>query len=277
VTRREISPAMLGSVLLHGVVAAALLISWNFTRNLKMGAVVPVTIVTNAPATDLRPAEQAPQEQTAQTEEPVPDAPTQSTPPPAPEPKPTPPTPKPAPVPKPVPPPPAPTPTPKPAKPTPAPAQAKPQPKAEKGLDLDALAASLSKSSKSATPKPSSAAKGPARTETAAQARPDLGSGLSAAAMTGLTEELQRRWHPNCEVEGGRDVQVRVSFMVGSGGQLVGDVASQIKSAQNPVSQAAADRAVRAVYAAAPFRTLPREFYGDRIAVNFNAREACSG
>jgi hypothetical protein len=37
----------------------------------------------------------------------------------------------------------------------------------------------------------------------------------------------------------------------------------------------AADRAVRAVYAAAPFRGLPREFYGDRIAVNFNAREAC--
>ena len=31
------------------------------------------------------------------------------------------------------------------------------------------------------------------------------------------------------------------------------------------------------VYAAAPFRNLPREFYGERISVNFNAREACSG
>ena len=44
----------------------------------------------------------------------------------------------------------------------------------------------------------------------------------------------------------------------------------------SPVSQAGAERAVRAVYAAAPFRGLPREFYGDRIAVNFNAREACA-
>jgi hypothetical protein len=41
------------------------------------------------------------------------------------------------------------------------------------------------------------------------------------------------------------------------------------------VEKAAAERAIRAVYAAAPFRTLPRQFYGDRIAVNFNAREAC--
>jgi outer membrane biosynthesis protein TonB len=266
---------MLGSVLLHGVVATALLISWNFTRDLKIGAVVPVTIVANAPSTDLRPAEQAPQEQTAQTEEPVPEAPPQSAPPPAPQPTPQPP----APAPKPTPPKPAPTPEPKPAPPapTPKPAPAKAPPKkAEKELDLAALEASV-KSLQPAHAKPSSAARGPARTETATQARPDLGSGLSAAAMSGLTEELQRRWHPNCEVEGGRDVQVRVSFIVGAGGQLVGDVASQIKSAQTPVSQAAADRAVRAVYAAVPFRTLPREFYGDRIAVNFNAREACSG
>ena len=58
--------------------------------------------------------------------------------------------------------------------------------------------------------------------------------------------------------------------------QVIGDVAAQIQGARTPVAQAAADRAVRAVYAAAPFRTLPREFYGERIAVKFNAREACS-
>ena len=39
--------------------------------------------------------------------------------------------------------------------------------------------------------------------------------------------------------------------------------------------QAAAERAIRSVYAAAPFRNLPREYYGVRIGVNFNAREAC--
>jgi outer membrane biosynthesis protein TonB len=264
VIRREIQPAMLGSVLLHVTVAVALLISWNFTRDLKVGSAVPVTIVSKAPATDVRKAEPAPVEQTALADEPVPEAPLESTPP--------------APQPKPTPPPPPPKPTPAPAKPIPAPAPVKPAPpaKPQKSLDLDALSASISKMQKAAPAKPSSAAKGPARPETALQARPALGAGVSAAALSGLTDELQRRWNPNCDVEGGRDVQVRVTFVIGAGGQVIGDVASQIKGAQTPVSRTAAERAVSAVYAAAPFRNLPREFYGDKIAVNFNAREACS-
>lgn len=260
-TRRELSPAFMGSVLLHATIAAALLISWNFARDLKVGSAVPVTIVSKAPATDVREAEQAPVEQAAQAPEPVPEAPLQSTPP--------------APQPKPAPPPPTPKPTPVPAKPVPAPV-AKPAPpaKPEKSLDLDALSATISKLQKPA--RPSSAAKGPARSETALQARPALGAGVSAAALSGLTDELQRRWNPNCEVEGGRDVQVRVTFVLGAGGQVVGNVASQIKGPQTPVSRTGAERAVSAVYAAAPFRNLPREFYGEKIAVNFNAREACS-
>jgi len=255
---------MLGSVLLHVTVAVGLLISWNFTHDLKVGSVVPVTIVSRAPATDVRPAQEAPIEQSAQTEEPIPQAPLQSTPP--------------APEPKPAPPPPKPVPTPKIVKPIPAPAPTKPAPpaKPEKSLDLDALSASLSKLSKPTPPKPSSAAQGPSRPETATQARPALGSGLSAAAMTGLADELQRRWNPNCEVEGGRDVQLRVTFTIGAGGQVVGDVSAQIKGPTTPVARTASERAVSAVYAAAPFRTLPREFYGEKIAVNFNAREACS-
>jgi len=64
-----------------------------------VGAVVPVTIVSQAPADDVRPAEQAPVEQAAAAPEPVPEAPVQSTPP-APEPKPAPPLPKPTPTPK---------------------------------------------------------------------------------------------------------------------------------------------------------------------------------
>ena len=255
---------MLGSVVLHATVAVALLISWNFARDLKVGSVVPVTIVSQAPATDVRKAEQAPVEQTAQADEPVPEAPLESTPP--------------APQPKPAPPPPTPKPTPLPAKPVPAPV-AKPAPpaKPEKSLDLDALSASISKLQKPATPKPSSAAKGPARPETAQQARPALGAGISAAALSGLTDELQRRWNPNCDVEGGRDVKVQVVFVIGAGAQVAGDVASKItRGGQTPVSRTAAERAVSAVYAAAPFRNLPREFYGERITVNFDAREACS-
>lgn len=279
--RRELSPAAAGSALLHAGVAAALLISWPWTRDLKVGAVVPVTIVANAPQTDLRAAEQAPVEQTAQTEAPTPDAPAESAPP---EPTPTPPAPPvPAPAPKaaptpPPPPAPAPVPAAKTAPVTPPqkapPQKAQPKP-AEKSLDFDALLASIPKS-KSAPTRPSSAQKGASQAETAAQARPNLGSGLSAAqAMTGLADELQRRWNPNCEVEGGRDVIVRVTFALGAGGQLVGEPATEIRGDRNAVAQAAADRAVRAVYAASPFRNLPREFYGQRVAVNFNAREAC--
>jgi outer membrane biosynthesis protein TonB len=268
----------MGSILLHAGVAAALLISWPWARDLKVGAVVPVTIVANAPVTNLRAAEQAPVEQTAQTEAPVPDAPVETSPPPPPAPTPTPPrpVPTPAPTPKAAPPKAAPTPAPKAAQ-TPAPktppTKAQPKP-AEKGLDFDALLASIP-ASKSA-PRPSSAQKGASRAETAPQARPNLGTGLdAAAAMNGLVNELQRRWNPNCAVEGGRAVVVRVTFQVGSGGGLVGDPTAEIRGPRNSESQAAADRAVRAVYAAAPFRTLPREFYGQRVAVNFNAREAC--
>lgn len=123
----------------------------------------------------------------------------------------------------------------------------------------------------------SSAAQGPSRAATSQQARPDLGTGQAAAALAGMSEELQRRWNPNCDVEGGRDVRIRVVFTLGSGGQVVGQVdAGGAERSSNPVVQTAAERAIRAVYAAAPFRTLPRQFYGDRIAVNFNAREACS-
>ena len=161
------------------------------------------------------------------------------------------------------------TPTPTPTKPAPA----KP---AEKSLNLDSLFASLTKPARNAA-QASSAPKGPTRAETAPVARQTVGSGLAAgAALQGLAEELQRRWNPNCEVEGGRDVVVKATFQIGVGGQVVGDVVTAIQGPKTPVAQASADRATRAVYAAAPFRGLPREFYGERINVNFNAREACA-
>jgi len=256
VTRREISPALIGSLALHLAVAAALLISLRFTRELKIGAVVPVTIVTNAPA-DLRAAVQAPEPQTAQAEAPTPQAPPEPVPP-APEPQPQPPQPAPAPA--------------KAAQPKPVP---KPEAKPEKALDLDALAASLSKMTKTSGGKPASAAKGPTRAETAAQASKGLSVG-GQASLNGLVEDLERRWNPNCEVEGGRDVLVRVNFSIGAAGQLLGGVASQIRSAPTPAAKVAEERAVRAVYAAAPFRNASRELYGQKIAVNFDAKRACS-
>jgi outer membrane biosynthesis protein TonB len=243
VTRREISPALLGSLALHLAAAAALLVSWPFTRDLKLGSVVPVTIVANAPPADLRAALQAPETQAAQTEQPVPDAPPELS---APQPQP---------------------------EPTPPKADQthKPVEQPQKSLDLDSLAASLTKLAK-----PASAARGAARPETATQARPALGSAAASSALAGLTEELQRRWNPNCDVAEARAVVVRVTFTLNSGGGVQGEVQSQIRGPQTAAGRAAAQRAVSAVYAAAPFRTLPREFYGQPIGVNFDAQQACS-
>lgn len=246
--RTLVSPAAIGSLALHLGVAVALMVHLG-SRELKVGSVVPVTIVSNAPPAPPPPAEQGPVEQVEQTE--------------APTPEPTPPT------------PPPPTPTPKAAPPQPTPKAAPPTPKppVQKGLDLDALDASLSK----ASPKAANAQKGPSRPATSPTPRDTIGDTLAAGqAIRGLADELQRRWNPNCEVEGGRDVLVRVEFVIGSGGALSGTPRPEIVSGRGDIAQAAADRAVRAVFASSPFRNLPREFYGQRVKVNFIAREACA-
>jgi periplasmic protein TonB len=258
VRRIEVSPWALGSLGLHLTVAAIFMVSWG-ARDLKVGSVTPVTLVASLPDADTRPAEAGPETQEAAAEMLAPEAP----------------------IPEPAPAPPAPVPPPKisqtpPPKVAATPA-AKAPPKTETRLDLDALAASLTAPARNA-PRPAAAARtGPTRADTAPVARQTVGVGLaSGQAATGLTDELQRRWNPNCDVEGGRDVLVRVTFTLGATGQVLGDVASQIQGARTPVSIAGAERAVRAVYAAQPFRGLPRDFYGARIAVNFNAKEACA-
>ena len=262
--RTDYSRAMVGSVLLHGGLVVVLLISGLFAKPLPVGGIVPVTIVSDSKITDLRAAQAAPEEQTAQTEEPVPEAPA---PPAAVEPTPQL---KPTPLP--------PTPTPKPAVDPNAKGPKPPAKPVEKSLDLDAQAASVNLLAKTGG-KASSAAKGPARPETALQARDAAGAGkgLSAIQMAGLAGELQRRWNPNCEVEGGRDVKVRVTFTLGPGGQVVGQVeAGGLEQSPNPVVRAAAERAIRAVHQAAPFSAQYGGAFGQKVAVNFNAREACT-
>ena len=86
--------SLVASAGLHLLVLASMLITWPWAKDLKVGTVVPVNIVSNAPSTDLRPAVEAPEEQTAMTEDPVPDAPMEAVAP-TPEPTPTPPAPTP--------------------------------------------------------------------------------------------------------------------------------------------------------------------------------------
>ena len=253
--RSSMAQPLLGSFLLHGGLAVAMLVSWDWlSRPVRMEASVPVTLVAEAPVANIRPAEQAPVEAEALTEEPAPEATPEPAAPPAP--------PEPTVVPKAAPPP----------KPAPKPKAAKPQPT----LDLDALADSL-KPSRPPKPK-SSAQKGRARPESAAQARVAAGQAdaLAASALKSLSADLARRWNPNCAVEGGRDVMIEATFRLNSGGRVVGAVEASGERSSNPVVKAASDRAKEAVFAAQPFENLPEQLYGERITVRFNARNACA-
>lgn len=253
--RSSMAQPLLGSFLLHGGLAVAMLVSWDWlSRPVRMEASVPVTLVAEAPIANVRPAVEAPAEAEALTEDPVPDATPEPAAPPAP--------PEPLVVPK----------SPPPPKPAPKQKAAKPQPT----LDLDALADSL-KPSRPPKPK-SSAQKGRARPESAIQSRLAAGQAdaLAASALKSLSADLARRWNPNCAVEGGREVMIEATFRLNTGGRVVGTVEASGERASNPVVKAASDRAKEAVYAAQPFENLPEQLYGERITVRFNAQNACA-
>ena len=266
----RVSPAFLASGALHlGVLAALLLVRSPTGDPAGEGPPVAVRLVTSG---DFAAAQSAPgpaeDAAPAAPPTPVPAEPEPAPPPPAP-PEPAPPQPRTVPTspPKPAARPPATPPRPSPATPAPAPSRpsapaAAPPKRPSGGLDLDALAGQVARLGGS-RPGPVAPAGGAA-------------TGPSAAALAGLQDQLQRRWTPNCEVDGGRDVRVRVSFGLSPGGDLSGPVeAGGLERSDNPVVRAAAERAIRAVLQAAPFPALASPT-GQRIAVNFNAREACS-
>jgi protein TonB len=299
----DMRPAMAASAALHLAVVVAGLIAWpNFSKPSKnFASAVPVTVVMHSPVTDVRPAEQAAEVQTAQTPEPTPAAPVE---PPAParvEPAPTPP-PAPAP-PKPAPPVPKPAPTPQ-AKPAPtldldalaakAPkptqkldldALSKASPKtahAKTALDLDALAASASRNqaNQRSGPTRANAARGPARAETDLTARLAAGAaqGLSADEASLLTAKLIRLWNPNCGVEGAANVVVKVEMQLSPQGKLIASPKVLEQSgAGADIVNAAAQRAALAVRRGDPYDELPAKRYAiwKDIVVNFNAKEAC--
>ena len=261
----RVSPAFLASGVLHlGVLAALLLVRSPAGDPAGEGPPVAVRLVTSG---DFAAAQSAPGP-AADAAPAAPPTPVPAEPEPAP-PEPAPPQPRTAPTspPKPAARPPATPPRPSPATPAAAPSRpsapaAAPPKRPSGGLDLDALAGQVARLGGS-RPGPVAPAGGAA-------------TGPSAAALAGLQDQLQRRWTPNCEVEGGRDVRVRVSFGLSPGGDLAGPVeAGGLERSDNPVVRAAAERAIRAVLQAAPFPALASPT-GQRIAVNFNAREACS-
>ncbi|MET0337748.1 MAG: energy transducer TonB [Caulobacter sp.] len=270
--RSNRTPFLAGSLILHAAVIGSFFVSWPWMTKKMVVASVPVTIVAEGP-TNVRPAVQGPEDLPAQTENPVPDATPEPAAPPAPVPEPAPPTPAPKAAQKPVPQKPAPTPAPQ--KPQPQkPNQAKPK---EDAFDLDALAASINKGRKPAGRPNSNAQRGPNRAETAVEARPAAGAatGMTASQLATVGAQLERLWNPNCEVEGGRDVALTVSATISSTGQLVGQPRVIKGMNSNPITQAAATRAISAFGRAAPF-SVPPGFRQQEIGFNFNAKSACS-
>ena len=274
--RESLAPALAAAAGLH---LAALLIILYAPRPAisPMGAAVPITILSSAPTTDSRPAEAAPETQTAQTEAPVPQAkpPAPAPAPPAPrsppvktiKPPPTPAPPKPAVEPKPAPPKPRPTPAPTPPRTPPA----KP---AKDTFSLDALAADVAKSKRPTPPRPAFAARGPARAETAPEARVDAGQGVSQSDIAGLLQLLERLWNPNCNGGGGGGVVIPVKFTVSFDGHVIGRISEGGRDvSSNPVVATAARRAIDAIHQAEPYGEVYR---GQTIAVNFDAKTVCA-
>ena len=250
----SLTPALLAALLLHiGLFLAVTL--FRPVLPLPIGSAVPINIVSSAPATDSRPAEQAPVTQTAQVEQPVAQAKAPTPPPAVAQPTPAP-TPTPAVHPRP-----APTPAPKPkpmVKPTPAPAP--------DAFDLNKLQASISRYASHNPPAPANAARGPSRAETAPIARVDAGQGVSQSDMQGLTQLLERLWNPNCA--SGDSSVVPVTFSVGDDGRVTGRVTEAARASADAL------RAIDAVHQAEPYAEAYR---GKTFTVNFNARAACAG
>jgi protein TonB len=258
--RRNLGPALVVSLAVHaGAVALALFYLPKEGPKLPFGSAVPVTIVSDAPMTDVAEAAQGPEELDALTEEPLPEIPPAVV---------APPDPIPAPVPEKTPAKPA-------EKPKPAPSPT-PKPKKVAELDFDALEKRVQKAG-GGKPQSGGEKKGPARPPTAPQPRPDgKGTGVNASSIAGLVDELQRRWNPNCEVEGGSRVKLTVQIRVAPSGQLL-EPPKIIRGLSNePMVQAAATRARLAVTSSVPFRNLPDEYYGEALNLTFDAQKACS-
>ncbi len=250
-------PALAAAVALHAALFLAVLLSPSKTP-LPIGSSVPINIVSSAPFTDTRQAMQAAQTQAAATPQPAPAA------------KPLPPAPVEAPpaftqtVPQPI----------KAQKPpTPQPAQHATSP-ASATVDFNRMQQIIDNAQHNAGAKASGAQRGPARAETAPQARPDAGQGVSQSDLLGLQQLLERLWNPNCDVAGGSAVKLRVKFIVSLSGNLLGAPdAGGLEHSGDAVVAAAARRALDAVHEAAPYS---QPYYGQSIVVNFDAKEACA-
>ena len=270
---RRPSPAILGSIALHGGVVALAFLAFadRSAAPRPLANAVPVSIVSEE--TVLAAAADNPQP------EPSPDdaatAPLSSPEevPPAPEPEPTPPPPAPAPTPTPAPrpTPPRPTPpqpsppTPEKARPTPPretpPQPSRPAPKREEpSLDLDALA-------------------GPARPNNN-RGRPATGqSGAGTASratgpqLAALGAQVTPNWNINCDLPGMDSLTIRVAVRLDADGRVIGTPRLE-QPRSDATWRAAADAMVRAIRATSPF-DVPTGFQAQEVPFRFETARQC--
>ena len=284
------SPAILGALLVHGIVAAGFLIKWPQpeVEILPTVSSVPVSIVSSAvieAAAPDNPSEElvtedattapveAPPEPTPPT--PTPPAPAPPTPPrpaPTPTPRPTPPRPAPTPTltPRPTPPRPAPTPprptppTPTPPRPTPArptPPRATPPAASTPALDLDSLA-------------------GPRRNTPVPGARPatgQQGAGQAPQAtgpqLAAIFNQVYPNWTLPCDIPGADQLRIEMDVTLSPDGRIT--AGPTLRNARSDsVYRAAADGAMRAIRQTAPF-DVPAGFPGGAFRPTFNTERAC--
>ena len=276
---QTLSPALVASACLHVAVLAAAMIAWPWlSKDMQIGKVVPVTLVTSGAPAEMAPAIKAPEATPATAETPVAAAP-----------------PEPAPI-TPAPPtPPAAAAAPRPAaaakpnqakptpslRPTPSTAQAKP---AKPGLDLDALMASVNASAQRPSARESSGAQGANHPPTAQIAQDGHGTDdhISASELDALKSKLEKLWNPNCRVEGAAGVNVKVHIRLTSQGWLAAmpELVDQgnIQSSGDAMLIASAQRALSAVSAGQPYTELNPDHYAGwrEMKVTFNAKQACA-
>ena len=276
--RTDIAPALLFSAVGHAGLFALALIAWpTVSKDLQLGKVVPVTLVTGDSA-EMSPAVQSPEPTPAMTPEPTPDAPAE-----------------PAPISSAPPAPPAPSAASKasapakaaPQKQTPAlkPSQsASPSKTANQGLDLDALMQSLNNPSQAPSTRASSGQQGANRLRTAEVAQEGHGAheSLSSSEIDALVSKLGKLWNPNCQVEGAAGVNIRVRMRLTADGRLAAPPElpdrSNIEASGNAILRASAYRALSAVGRGAPYTELNPEHYAKwrDLNVTFNAKKVCS-
>jgi outer membrane biosynthesis protein TonB len=250
------APALLAAIALHAALLA-LLVLGPHPKMPPVGSSVPINIVSTAPATDTRPAVEAPQAQAAATPAPEPQAPPQ---PPAPavappafsKSVPTPPKAQ-----KPVP------------QPQPAVHAAAP---AARPFDFNHLQQIIDNAQKNAGKPTASARKGPTQAETDTHARPDAGQGISESDQAGLQQLLERLWVLPCGEPGiGSVAPFKVTFTVLLSGRLLSPPTAHGAENASGLTALVVRRALDAVRAAEPFAP---PYYGQTITVNFNSKKA---